>query len=105
MPSHCSASNVSIVRPEALGFNKQAAEGPKFANGEDFKKDKINKAFANLFGGGESTPNFMSTPSFNDNKHQIKARPIFHNGDPASPNDVMKRVSSVFSPIPDKPQS
>lgn len=44
MPSHCSASNVSMVRPEALGFNKPVAE-PKFNNGEDFKQDKIAKAF------------------------------------------------------------
>jgi hypothetical protein len=64
-----------MVRPEAQGFNKPIAE-PKFSSGEDFKKDKINQAFATLFGGGcqDSTPNFMSTPSFNDNKHQIKAR-------------------------------
>jgi len=60
MASHCSASNVSLVRPEAQGFHK-AARGPEFNNGEDFKKDKINKAFANLFGGGgdNSTPNFL----------------------------------------------
>lgn len=47
----------------------------------------------------------MQTPSFNDNKHQIKARPIYANGESISPNDKMKRISSVFSPIPDKPQS
>ena len=42
MASHCSASNVSMVRPEAQGFNKPVAEGPKFGKGEDFKQDKIN---------------------------------------------------------------
>ena len=48
----------------------------------------------------------MATPSFNDNKHQIKAsQQVFANGDKMTPNDSWKKISSVFSPIPDKPQS
>lgn len=79
LPSHASASNVSIVRPEAQTTQKTAAEGPNFTRGETFTNDKIHQAFANLFG-SSGNPSIMQTPSFNDNRHQIKAKPLYANG-------------------------
>ena len=46
----------------------------------------------------------MQTPSFYDNRHQIKAKPITQNhGQEATQSK--NKVSSMFSPIPCKPQS
>jgi len=80
LPSHASASNVSIVRPEAQTTQKAAAEGPNFTRGEAFSNDNIHQAFAKLFGSSSGNPSIMQTPSFNDNRHQIKAKPLYANG-------------------------
>lgn len=50
----------------------------------------------------------MQTPQFNDNKHQIKAKPIYNVFD--TPGNLLNNkpnanARSVFSPIPCKPQS
>ena len=58
LPSHASASNVSMVRPEAQTKQKIATEGPNFTNGDNFTNDKIHQAFANLFG-NSSNPSIM----------------------------------------------
>ena len=69
----------------------------------------VNNAFQNLFGGptNENKSSIMQTPSFFDNRHQIKAKPL--KGTQRTmfeqqPNQE-KKISSVFSPIPCKPQS
>ena len=54
--------------------------------------------------GSSDTPGFMQTPSFNDNKHQIRAKPIYEHEE-TSPYKKQKNFTSVFSPIPCKPQS
>ena len=75
---------------------KPVAPSKPLAKQEDiFSPDKINNAFANLFGGGPvSNEKIMETPSFFE-KHQEKARPkITLKG---------RNLSSVFSPIPCKP--
>lgn len=45
-----------------------------------FSPDKINNAFNNLFGGPtlNNGSSVMQTPSFLDNKHQIKAKPLMN---------------------------
>jgi len=62
-----------------------------------------------LFGGptNENKSSIMQTPSFFDNKHQIKAKPLKNTqrGIFDQQANQEKRVSSVFSPIPCKPQS
>jgi hypothetical protein len=92
------------VRQEAQTCQKGATEGPQFHRGQNFTNDKINQAFQNLFG-SSGPPSFMQTPSFNDNRHQIKAKPLYPNGEQDSPGRSKKKISSVFSPIPCKPQS
>jgi len=46
----------------------------------------------------------MQTPCFNDNRHQIKAKPIYNSSEDTNGRHHLK-VPSVFSPIPCKPQS
>jgi hypothetical protein len=76
------------------------AQQPKF-DSNNFSADKINQAFQNLFGNGfgESSTK-MQTPSFLNNNQNIKAKPLYENTNIAS-----KKISSVFSPLPCKPQS
>lgn len=73
---------------------------PNFAS-RDFSADKINQAFQNLFGSGFGEGNAqMQTPSFLNNNQNIKAKPLYE-----STSAVSKKISSVFSPVPCKPQS
>ena len=55
--------------------------------------------------GSSNTPAFMQTPSFNDNKHQIRAKPMYdQDQDESSPTKNNKKgFASYFSPIPCKP--
>lgn len=46
----------------------------------------------------------MQTPCFNDNRHQIKAKPVYNSSEDTNGRLNMK-IPSVFSPIPCKPQS
>jgi hypothetical protein len=71
----------------------------------------VNNAFQNLFGGPavENKSSVMQTPSFFENKHQIKAKPLknavkFLDFD-HHPNNQNKNVTSVFSPMPDVPHN
>jgi hypothetical protein len=60
----------------------QPTFGSKNAGEQTYTQDKIHQAFANLFGnisGGNNNGSAMPTPQFsNDNKHQIKAKPIYN---------------------------
>lgn len=79
------------------------------AGADTYTSDKINQAFQNLFGGALGGNVAMPTPQFNDNnKHQIKAKPIYSVFD--TPGNLLNNkpsanARSVFSPIPCKPQS
>lgn len=126
--SNASASNVSSIiskhskaQPKASNnnpfqplFGARNPQGP--SGGEVCNQDKISQAFQNLFGGASfrgnnaaSTPgHHMQTPQFNDNKHQIKAKPIYNIVDTPGHflnNKPSANARSVFSPIPCKPQS
>lgn len=97
------ASNNNPFQPMFGARNQQPAAG------DSFNRDKINQAFQNLFGGSfGSNTNAMQTPQFNnDNKHQIKAKPIYSAFDTPGNylNNKPANARSVFSPIPCIPQS
>jgi len=89
--SNASASNVSSIisknakaQPKKTNNNPfQPIFGQKNSGEQTYTQDKIHQAFANLFGnissGNNNQQNAMQTPQFsNDNKHQIKAKPIYN---------------------------
>jgi hypothetical protein len=123
--SNASASNVSsIVSKHSKAQPKPSSNNPfqplfgarnqqGTSGGDAYNSDKIHQAFQNLFGGSfgannNASANLMQTPQFNDNKHQIKAKPIYNILD--TPGNLFNNkpnanARSVFSPIPCKPQS
>lgn len=106
--SHASASNTSTVIGSKPPPRQQPVEDPRAAQSKkEFSSDAINQAFQNLFGAMNSSP--QKTPAFFNQDHQIKAQPLgmsdkFRSLEHRKTLNKDK-LSSVFSPIPCKPQS
>ena len=74
-PTHASVSNASVLTSKLpVDKNEAPVSKPAFQRADNFNADKINAAFQNLFG-SKTNESLMQTPSFYDNRHQIKAKP------------------------------